>query len=163
MKNIIIGFIGGVVVGVVLSHLMSVTTEIPKEGTGDHTDHMTHETNTYSHHAHDSIEVPEGTPAPTLSIEALPDAKSGYNVRIETTNFEMLAENVNLNPTPGEGHAHIYVNDEKISRVYGEWFHLDGKLFKAGENTIKVSLNANDHSQWSVGGESIEIEVVVNN
>ena len=35
-------------------------------------------------------------------------------------------ENVNQADVDGQGHAHIYVDGEKVSRVYGERFHLTG-------------------------------------
>ena len=36
----------------------------------------------------------------------------------------------------GEGHTHLYIDGEKITRVYSNWYYL-GKL-EPGEHTIRV-------------------------
>lgn len=110
---------------------------------------------------HPSIEVTTDTPIPTVAIEALPDTKDGYNVHITTENFTFTPERVNETPIPNEGHAHIFVNGIKISRVYGEWFYLPSSHFVSGENIIEVTLNANDHSDWLYNGEHISAQVTV--
>jgi len=112
-------------------------------------------------HSHAMLEVDDSQPIPSVSLEALKDAEDGYNVRISVENFKLIPENVNGNPTPGEGHAHIFVNGTKIARLYGEWFHIGADKLESGSNTIEVTLNANDHSEWVHDEEHIADTVTV--
>ena len=98
-------------------------------------------------HKHKMIEA--STPFPTLNVTLEKDAMSGYNLFILTTNFEFAPENVNQKNNGNEGHAHIYINGQKF-RQYSPYFHISGKLLKEGDNEIKVTLNSNDHSHFTV-------------
>jgi hypothetical protein len=104
-------------------------------------------------HHHDQLDISQSELIPTLDIEILKDPKSGINVHLLTTNFTFAPEHASTEHVEGEGHAHIYVDDVKISRVYGEWFHLDN--LDAGEREIRVTLNANSHQELAIEGESI--------
>jgi hypothetical protein len=112
-------------------------------------------------HAHAELEVDATKPVPTISVEALKDAKDGYNIHITTTNYAWAPEHVNGAAVQGEGHAHIYVNGVKIARVYGEWFNLSESTLQDGENIVEVTLNANDHSEWMHKGEHIADTVTI--
>lgn len=109
-----------------------------------------------THMSHTTTEVDRTKPIPTLKLEVLKDTKDGYNVHLVTTNYTWSPLHVNQSVVQGEGHAHIYINDLKLARVYGEWFHVPSDKLKSGENTIHVTLNANDHSEWVVDNEHIE-------
>ncbi len=97
----------------------------------------------------------------SISFSAIKDTKDGYNLHVMTNNYKWTPETVNTKPIQGEGHAHVYVNDVKVARLYGDWFHVPGTFFKTGENEIKVTLNANDHSEWGKNGKVIESVVTV--
>ena len=97
--------------------------------------------------------------APTVELMVEEDKKSGYNVRIMTTNFEFTPENVNGENVVGEGHAHIYVDGKKVGRVYDEYYHVDENF--DGTKEFRVTLNANDHSEYAVNGEVVEATVMV--
>lgn len=105
-------------------------------------------------HMHDSLfEVPaEG--APTIDFTVEEDAKSGWNIAIETTNFTFAPNNVNGQNARGEGHAHLYVDGVKVARVYGQYFHYPEDF--DGTKTFRIELNANDHSVYAVDGQKIE-------
>ena len=60
----------------------------------------------------------------------------------------------------GEGHAHIYVNGEKINRIYGNWYHI--QELPKGQNMVTVKLSTNDHGEIVFDGESISDTEVVN-
>ena len=62
--------------------------------------------------------------------------------------------------TSGEGHAHLYLDGQKVGRMYGEWFHLNQDL-SAGDHDIRVVLSANDHSDYVSGGDPIEATTTV--
>lgn len=111
-------------------------------------------------HAHSQmIDLPEGADAPTIDVVLHKDAVSGWNLQIITTNFSFTPEAVNQENKAGEGHAHIYVNGEKLARLYSPWMHI-GKL-PAGQVTVSASLNANDHSGLSVGQKPLSADVTI--
>lgn len=106
-------------------------------------------------HDHSSLTPWQGD-APRLDLIALPDMNGAINLHILTTDFVFAPEQVNGPVTNGTGHAHVYVNGEKIMRAYGAWLHLPDVQSGA---TIRVTLNANDHSGWSVDGQPIAAEI----
>ncbi|WP_369682774.1 hypothetical protein [Roseovarius sp. M141] len=57
---------------------------------------------------------------------------------------------VGLVDVPGEGHAHVYVNGEKLGRLYGAWMHLP--RLPPGEVIVLVTLNSNTHGPLAVDG-----------
>lgn len=114
-------------------------------------------------HSHLQLQVPDGTPIPLLSLEKFGDAMSGINVRMLLKNYAMMPPppdmlemselmSATLDPKTGfvEGHAHLYINGEKISRVYNDVIHVPGDLFRPGVNQVTVTLNNHGHMQWAV-------------
>jgi hypothetical protein len=87
------------------------------------------------------------------------DAKSGYNIKILTTDFIFTPESVNGENVIGEGHAHLYVDGEKVGRLYSPYYHYDGSF--EGTKTFSVTLNANDHGEYAIDGEVISTEVQI--
>ena len=112
----------------------------------------------HDHGAHDHgklIALATGPTAPTLDIMVAKDKVGGWNLHVLTTNFRFAPENVNTPHRDGEGHAHLYVNGEKIARLYGPWFHI-GSL-PSGPAQVTVTLNANDHSGLAVGDAPLSV------
>ena len=116
-----------------------------------------HEMATHDHGV--AVSIKPGMPEPELIITALPDPMSGWNLKIVTRNFRFAPENASRSHVSGEGHAHIYVNDEKVARHYGHWFHIAD--LAPGKNTITVTLNTNDHRQLVVDGEVLSASTVI--
>lgn len=110
-------------------------------------------------HSHGGVDVGQWDAVPTLAITADADAVSGVNVQLETTEFTFAPEHASEESVEGEGHAHIYVDGEKLNRVYGDWYHLAG--LEPGEHEIRVELSANDHSTLELDGEAIDDTVTV--
>lgn len=110
---------------------------------------------------HKSLEADTSKPLPTITLIAHRDSMSGFNIHVKTQNFTIAPDKAGTEPVQGEGHMHVFVNDVKVMRLYGEWAHLPKELFKDGENTISVTLNANNHSDWVVGDTHIEASTVV--
>jgi len=52
----------------------------------------------------------------------------------------------------GEGHAHLYLDGEKVARVYGRWFHIPEP--GPGAHSVRVTLNANSQD-LVINGEVI--------
>lgn len=107
--------------------------------------------------AHDHsvpINVAAGNDAPSVSIKAFKDPMSGWNLEVLPVNFAFSPQNASRADVAGEGHAHVYVNGDKLGRLYGNWYHLTN--LPKGEVEIKVSLNGNSHSPLMV--ESVPVE-----
>lgn len=110
-------------------------------------------------HAHDLLEV-DASEAPHITeLTIAEDAKSGFNLFLTTENFQFAPEQVNLPHVAGKGHAHIFVDGIKITRLYGPAYYLDGLTY--GEHRIEVRLNANDHREYAVNGRRVVAEKYV--
>ncbi len=110
-------------------------------------------------HQHGVLEIPTGTAVPQVDLIVHQDAKLGWNLEIRTTNFQFAPESVNQASTYNEGHAHLYVNGKKITRLYSNWYYLS--QLEPGRNEVKVSLNANGHEALSYQGAMIEdLEII---
>ena len=106
-------------------------------------------------HGHDEMaphEVEEAS-APTVSIEATEDPKSGWNLRFPTDGIELSAAAASTEHVDGQGHMHLLIDGVKAGRIYGEWWHLAS--LTEGEHEISIELNGNDHAPYAVGGEII--------
>ncbi len=95
----------------------------------------------------------------SINFTADVEADGSVNIRITTDGWRWAPEEVNQEDAPGVGHAHIYVDGEKITRVYGPDFHLIG--LQAGEHEIRVNLNTNQHSELLVQGRALEKTITV--
>lgn len=108
---------------------------------------------------HTPLEVDASLPIPFVSITLHKDAMDGYNLQLSVDDFTLTPETINGENIPNTGHAHLHINGVKIQRVYGEWTHLSSKLFTEDHNTVNVSLNANDHSIWTLNEDEIGAEI----
>jgi hypothetical protein len=108
------------------------------------------------------VEVNPAIDPPRLAIALHKDPVKGWNVELVTENFEFAPAAAGLEPRDGQGHAHLYIDDKKVARIYHNWYHIPN--LPAGEHEITVTLNANNHSGLSVEGKpvraSTEIEVL---
>ncbi len=95
-----------------------------------------------------------------VKLNVYKDLFSGYSIQLIVDGLTFTPENAGQQHVDGEGHAHIYIDGEKIARVYGTSFHL-GNTLSEGEHEIKVSLNGNDHSPYTYNGELVEDTVTV--
>lgn len=106
----------------------------------------------------------DGKKNPTLKLVVTKDPMSGFNIQIKTKNFKWSPQRASMAHVPGEGHAHIYVDDVKIGRVYGEWYHLatSNLNLTPGPHTIRVDLNGNDHAPYIFKGKILEAKRTIN-
>ena len=111
---------------------------------------------------HHGSEVPDTVVAEapvSLSVVAEADAAGGIDVHVETVGFRFAPEQVDQAHVPGVGHAHIYMDGEKLGRVFEPDYRIE--VAPAGEREIRVSLNTNDHSELVFDGKKIEATVTV--
>lgn len=151
---LIIGLFFGTGAGFLLAATTGAQVEGHAHGAEVH-DHSAHDHGEgMEEHDHSQLTEAEG-PAPELSITLHPDGRQSRNLEIIARNFTFDPEAVNGEHIPGHGHAHVYVNGVKIARAYAPWFHLSA--LPVGEHEVRVTLNANDHTQLAVEGEPIEV------
>lgn len=149
---LIIGLFFGTGFGFLLSAATGTSLSGHSHGAEVH-DHSAHD---HGEGAHDHSKlIGAEDPAPELSVVLHPDGPQSRNLEIVTRNFTFDPGAVNGEHIPGHGHAHVYVNGVKIARAYAPWFHLSA--LPVGEHELRVTLNANDHSQLAVEGEPIEV------
>lgn len=129
----------------------------------DHSSHMKDGHHMLTGHTHDPIDVSDLENPPTLNLVGHIDQVSGINIELQVENFTFSGASVNMRHEDGVGHAHVYLDDEKLARVYSNWYHIDGKLLTPGPHTLRAELNSNEHSPLLLGGELIEdsIEVTI--
>ncbi|MCG8423745.1 MAG: hypothetical protein MJE77_38095 [Proteobacteria bacterium] len=112
----------------------------------------------HSAHQPRTLDGPENA-LPSIDLVVHRDPKSGWNLQLVTKNFRFAPDHVSTGHRDGEGHAHLYVDGKKLTRVYGEWHYL-GPL-AAGKHEIAVELSANDHSPLFAGKTAIRDKEVV--
>lgn len=99
-------------------------------------------------------EVREGT-APAVRLEATRDAESGWNLHLVTEAYRFVPERAGQQARGGEGHAHLYLDDERIARVYGPWFHVPADAVPDGPHELSV-ITAHDHTAWATEGRPVQ-------
>ncbi|MEX0661620.1 MAG: hypothetical protein WEA58_09335 [Balneolaceae bacterium] len=107
------------------------------------------------------IDVSDEENIPSIKLQITEDELNGWNLRIETEEFKFTPQVSGSEHKMGEGHAHLYINNRKTDRIYGEWYHI--YELPPGSYTIRVVLNTNNHKEYRVNSEVIsdEIELTV--
>jgi len=103
------------------------------------------------------VKITDRSAAPKVDLHLIEDETSGYALHIKTANFRFAPENTGRAHVPGEGHAHIFVNNKKAGRAYGPWYYLEAQ--GKGRHQVKVTLNTNDHRLFLLDGKPIEAEI----
>ncbi len=105
-------------------------------------------------HEHKTMEIPVGQPIPSVDLIVHPDALRGWNLEVKVSNFRFAPEKINQESNAQEGHAHLYINGEKLTRLYGSWYYLAS--LNPGQHKITVTLNANGHEELVHNNQRIE-------
>lgn len=127
-------------------------------------------------HSHMPVDLPANSPIPGLSLSIYRDQMSGFNLHLSLKNYalsppppadsldmsELMSATANPDSGFAEGHAHLYINGKKISRVYAPDVHLPATLFKPGVNQITITLNSHGHMYWTARGKQILATLFVN-
>jgi hypothetical protein len=119
---------------------------------------MQHHSNS-EHHDHGTFMIPKGELIPSVKLIVHNDSKKGWNLEVKITNFSFAPEKINQESKFNEGHAHIYINGKKLTRLYSNWYYLED--LPKGKNEIKISLNTNNHETLVSGGKMIEDTVII--
>lgn len=119
-------------------------------GMGHHSEHEPH---------HQNLEIPEGQPIPEIKLIVHPDSMKGWNLEIQVTNFSFAPERANSTSSTKEGHAHLYIDGKKITRLYGQWYHLPS--LEPGKHEITVTLNSNRHETLVYKGKPISATAII--
>jgi hypothetical protein len=144
LMSILVGWIFGYIIG------SSNSSESVKESTS----------NNATVHAHEQFELGKDTKnIPTVKVLAVQDKKAGWNLSLVTSNFSFTPEDVNGKDVVGEGHAHLWVDGEKITRLYGNHYYIDA--LSQGDHEITVTLNTNSHKDYVVDGKQIADTITV--
>ena len=97
---------------------------------------------------------------PSVKIRLVKDAhtRGALNLFLDLKNFRFAPEEVNKTSRINEGHAHLYLNGKKLTRLYSASYFMD-KLPK-GDLDIRVTLNTNMHEDLSYRGKLVQDVVV---
>jgi uncharacterized Zn-binding protein involved in type VI secretion len=142
--------LGFAIGALIFNHQFGNAHESPPSSSAQHSGRGEHR----QAHDHGTIELSGESVIPTVNLTVHPDARQGWNLEVQVTNFRFAPEQVNQSSLPTEGHAHLYINGEKITRLYGNWYYLES--LPSGQHEITVSLNANGHEALTVNGQPIE-------
>src|SRR5215510_1606955 len=82
------------------------------------------------HTGHQVLNVDPALPIPGIALRLTRDAADGFNLALDVSNFTFTPERVNTPNEQNTGHAHLYINGQKIARLYSPWMHLPGKLWQ---------------------------------
>lgn len=110
-------------------------------------------------HNHRKLEIPAGQPLPSVTLTVRPDPMRGWNLQVQTANFRFAPEHIMQSSLPSEGHAHLYVDGKKVTRLYSEWYYLEN--LQPGRREITVSLSTNQHEELTHNGRAIAATEVI--
>jgi len=102
-------------------------------------------------HQHDLRELPGDVEAPTIQLALYRDEKSGFNLHIQVEHYELEPPELAGSKAPAvvQGHAHLFINGKKFSRVYSPYLHIPADALLEGINGMTVTLNDHRHSVWT--------------
>ncbi len=111
-----------------------------------------------SGHAAKPESIDAGAPI-AVAIAAQVESKGTVDVAIDTEAWQWAPDQVDAPHVPGTGHAHIYVDGVKISRVFAPSYRLTG--LTPGAHEIRVTLNSNNHHELLRDGLIVEARTLV--
>lgn len=94
-------------------------------------------------HGHGRLEIPAAAAVPQVAITLSPDALRGWNLHVQVEHFQFAPGPDAPLDAFDQGHAHLYINGEKVTRLYGPWYYLPS--LPSGDVEVRVTLNTNDH------------------
>ena len=134
--------------------ILSCSNSDIDNNTMDHSN-MDHSNMDHSNMDHSNFE----TALHNMSVEIIvsKDAVSGVNIELITNDFRFSPKNVNTKDIDGEGHAHLYIDDQKWGRVYSNFIHVGN--ISDGKHIFKITLNTNSHNEYTHHNSPIQDEI----
>ena len=133
-----------------------------EHGGGEHGDgeHGEGEADGHSQaHGDELLEVDAALPIPGLAIDITETSVPGtFALAVALENFTITPENIDADPIDNEGHLHLYLDGERVTRFTDLEIEVD---VPDGEHLVEVELSANNHSAYSLDGEPIRAGVTV--
>ncbi len=99
--------------------------------------------------------------APSVSLAVTADEHGGWNVHVDSEDFTFTPEQISGPARAHEGHAHLFIDGVKYTRIYSEWSFLPAAAIPPGTHMIDVTLNANDHTTWATNGKPVSASTTV--
>ena len=126
---------------------------------------MNHTGNMSNSSGHGDVNASQASP-PSVMIEKITvdpktvnSSSETHVVEIKVSNFTFTPMNTGMDHVDGEGHAHIYLNGEKLGRLYTTAFDVSG--LTPGNHTLMITLNSNNHGNYVIDGEQVKVEVIL--
>ena len=155
-----IGFIFSGLIGFMIAGANNVTFDGHKHNT-DHLDTAYHGGKTSHSETHaEPITIPKNGLEPSIRAELQIDPVSGFNLHLITGNFTFAPESAGLKHKDGIGHAHLYIDEHKIARLYNSWFHID--TIPEDAKQMRITLYSNDHRPFMVDNKIISAVIELN-
>ncbi len=153
MKKVTLSLVACLLVGILAVSLSACSSDSDEEAvqsettaaTAKDTEMKMEESDDDMQSMHEQFAIDSNKLVPSVEINVEKDMMKGYNLTLAVENFTFVPENVNNGKdSQNEGHAHIYVNGEKLTRLYSTSFYLGEDQVKAGDK-VSVTLNTNTH------------------
>ena len=174
MRQIDLRFLGLCAIGALFSGLLGFMIAAGNNVTFDGHEHLagplaSHSelTNLRTHSSnhekmHDTpLHIAKNIPLPTITAKLEKDPVSGFNLNLETRNFTFAPALSGREHKNGMGHAHLYIDGQKIARLYGNWFHISE--FPKDANSLEITLNSNNHRPFFVNNSIISSIISLEN
>ncbi len=94
--------------------------------------------------------------APEVGIEVQPEADDSWDVRLTVRDFAFSPPGTKAEAVAGRGVAHLFLDDELVTRLRGPEHRLAAGLVPRGTHQLTVRLYADDGTVWAVDGEPVE-------
>lgn len=109
------------------------------------------EVNTNEDHLHlneDAADVDQGTaPKPQMEV-SYKLTGSDLQLSFELKHFELSLDRMDKGNKYGEGHIHLYVDGQKVTKIFENEYTLKG--LSTGKHEIKIELAHNNHEPYGI-------------
>jgi len=155
-----IGFIFSGLIGFMIAGANNVTFDGHKHNM-DHLDTAYRGGKTSHSETHAGpVAIPKNGLEPSIRTELQIDPVSGFNLHLITSNFTFAPESAGLKHKDGMGHAHLYIDEHKIARLYHSWFHID--TIPEDAKQMRITLYSNDHRPFMADNKIISAVIELN-
>ena len=112
---------------------------------------------------HKQVEISEGVLIPQINISLTEDTITGFNLHIDLINYQIESPVYKNPPVKNtiNGHAHLFINGKKVTRLYGNDLYINADLLNPGVNIVAVTLNSHGHDTWTYKERPITASVTL--